>query len=157
MTKKEVKEYLEKNANESVYKADELSKDGYGQTVGGYHDEARKRNVENPTQKWHFTVSYYEYTKNVERTPTYNRLHCPELLIWIAEVAGLNEAIILRVKDILINFENENHLKGKEKNGRYITPIEKDFKKALHINEINRIIRDSKNWTDVMEKVSSIK
>ena len=157
MTIKEVKEYLEKNANESVYIADELTKQGYGQTTGEYHDEARKLNVSDPTQKWHFTVSYYNNIKNVEGNPTYTRLHCPELLIWIAEVAGLNKTILSRAKEYLIAFEEKNHLNGTEKDGDYIQSIEKEFKNLLHINEINKIISDSMDWTEVMNKVGLIK
>lgn len=157
MTKRAVKEYLEKHATQSVYIADELTMKGYGQTTGEYHKKARKRNIANPTQKWHFTVSYYENIKNVEKSPTYNLLHCPELLIWIAEVAGLNQAILSSARDCVIDFEEKNDLKGAVKGGLYIKPIEKELKTILHINEINRIIKNSTDWTEVMNKVGSIK
>ncbi len=157
MTKKEVKEYLEKNANKSVYVADEFVKKGYGQTVGGYHNVARKRNVANPTQKWHFTVPYYEHQKNVNKNPTYSRLHCPELLIWIAEVAGLNKTVYNKAVEYIINFEEKNQLKETQKNGKYIQSIEKEFKNLLHIYEIQKIINSSSDWTEVMNKVALIK
>lgn len=157
MTNREVKEFLEKNANETVYIADKLTRDGYGQTKGGYHDVARQHNIVNPTQKWHFTVAYYENKKNVEGSPTYSSLYCPELLIWIAEVAGLNEDILIEARDFIIDFEETNHLKGTEKGANYLGSVGIKFKELLHIYEINNIIKDAIDWNEVIAKVSQIK
>lgn len=157
MTKKEINEYLSANANESNYKADKLTREGYGQTIGAYHNNAKKIGMSNPTQKWHFTVSYFEYMGDVDSNPTYYSLKCPELLIWIAEVVGLSEKIIDRAIVLLKNYECDNGLVGKEKGTNCFKPIIGELKKILHITEINKILCDSVSWSEVTEKVGLIK
>ena len=159
MTKKQINEHLLKNATEVEYKADKLTKEGYGQTIGGYHETARKKGIrkEEPlSQKWHFTVSYYEYMKNIDTKPTYSQLKCPELLIWIAEVTGLKDSLIDEAIALVKDFEDKNHSVGQKKGADYFAPIIGELKKTLHIQEINRVLGDALNWEEASAKVRLI-
>ena len=157
MTKKEVNEYLTQNAIKTDYKADILTREGHGQTIGAYHNEAKKQGVDKPTQKWHFTVSYYENIKNVDAKPTYYRLHCPELLIWIAEVSGLNDRLIDETIDFIKRFENGREMRGKDKGTDFFYAIEPVIKDLLRMDDINNIIKNAENWDEVIEKVNVLK
>ncbi|MCD7810848.1 MAG: hypothetical protein LUG91_03185 [Ruminococcus sp.] len=157
MTIKEVNDYLKKNANKDEYEADKLVNDGYGQTKGGYRDNAQKFNIKDITQKWHFTESYYKSIKDTNKKPTFFYLRCPELLIWIAEVAGLNNDLIQKAIDHVKKFEKGNNLVGTEKSGNYFCSGLQDLKNILHIYELNKIIGESVNWDEVIEKSAAIK
>jgi len=157
MIKKEVNEYLKKYAKESDYKADIFTKEGYGQTIGAYHEVAKKCGIINPTQKWHFTESYFKYMSKTDDKPTYNRLHCPELMIWIAEVSGLNDRMIDETINYIKKYEDEKNMRGKGKNGGFFAPIEPVIKDMLRMSDINSIISDSVCWEDVVCKVSKLK
>ncbi len=157
MTKKEVNEYLKQFAEERDYKADKFTEEGYGQTIGAYHEEAKKCGIIKPTQKWHFTESYFNYISNIDNKPTYYQLHCPELMIWIAEVAGLNGSMIDETIIFIKKYEDERNMKCKNKDGIFFAPIEPVIKDMLRMSDINHIISESGCWEDVVNKVSKLK
>lgn len=107
MTVKEIINYFE-NAKEHYEISDEFVKSGYHQreNAGNYIGEARKRKLEvnkdkaEPNQKWHLLESYiqlalddpnYSMTLETKFPRRYNILKCPELLLWIAEAAGVDK------------------------------------------------------------------
>ncbi len=122
---------------------------GYGQSCGGYYNKDRKE-----SEIEHF-IFYY---KNKEKKfPSYNRLRCPQLMLFIAEIAGVSKERLDEAKKKVIEYEDENHLKGKkDKNGNYIYRSDDNFKQLkeiICINEVNNIIRDANCWDEVREKV----
>ena len=86
----------------------------YQQTDGGYIDTAKKlgllvdKEQHEPNQKWHFFTSWLEPsledgTVTMESNPqtvVYNRLLCPELLLWIYEASGGSPAKVKKAKDV---------------------------------------------------------
>jgi hypothetical protein len=71
--------------------SDSFVKSGYQQKKGGYIDYAKKtysKEVE-PSQKWHF-IEAYASKKDRDDKFYYGRLKCPELLLWMAEAAGVD-------------------------------------------------------------------
>ncbi len=77
---------------------------GYQQKDGGYIEKARDEKLlvdaqqAEPNQKWHFFKAYFEsafdekiLTRDGMARDVYNRhWHCPELLLWVAEAAGID-------------------------------------------------------------------
>lgn len=107
MTVKEVIEYF-KNAEDHYHKAaDKFVSDGYHQSENtGYMKYAKSLGLTidaekaEPNQKWHLLESYIQLALDDEKnsmtleTPfskRYCRLSCPELLLWIAEAAGVDD------------------------------------------------------------------
>ena len=89
MNNRKVCEYISK-ISEREYLADLCVKQGYGQSCGGYLTSYSKDNsiLTRPSEKRHF-LNYYGNEKNAERNPTYYYLRCPQLLLFIAEIAGI--------------------------------------------------------------------
>lgn len=86
----------------------------YQQTGGGYIDTAKKAGIvvdkqkHEPNQKWHFFESWL-YPSIEDGTLTweedaksrvYNKLLCPELLLWIYEASGVDPAKVKLAKDV---------------------------------------------------------
>ena len=75
--------------------------------------------------------------------PTYPWLKCPQLLMYIAEVAGLDSKRLDDAYEFLEKVEKERNLKGTEKSAKYLKSEElKDYKKLLCISTINKIIKE---------------
>lgn len=101
--KLELKKFVEYFRNKNPFY--DISKsfvcNGFGQKSGGYIALARKNRIsidmENaePNQQWHLLTAYYnELTDDQKRTKNYRYLKCPELLLWIAEAAGIDSALV---------------------------------------------------------------
>lgn len=139
------------------YVADQLVKEGYGQTCGGYYNNTTiNRESAEPNQKLHF-LNYYGNDKK-DKYPSYNQLHCPQLILWIAEVAGVKEEKLFAAKKCIINYE-DNCAKDLIKNGSYLKSgdgVEKKFKDILNMTSVNRIIKESSCWEEVCEKVHAL-
>ena len=58
--------------------------EGYGQTWGGYLTSGKTL-----SQKDHF-LQYYGREDMAEKMPSYTYLRCPQLLLFIAEAAGVS-------------------------------------------------------------------
>ena len=169
MLNKDVIEYIMQHVNNHVnsngaeFMAEKMVKNGYGQNVGGYFDVFKKiinQTIAEPHQKIHF-ISYYKDKQ--EKKPTYANLHCPQLLLWIAEISGLNKSYSGDAYDYLIAFENSYGIKDSKKGGNYLSKyqdqnntIEYHFKKKLHIYEINKIIIQADQWNQVLDQVSQL-
>lgn len=164
MNNREVCEYVRKldvnkNCEGKEYISDLCVKQGYGQTCGGYLkaysiDDLKQ---EIPSQKEHF-LSYYSHKNRIDNMPTYDRLRCPQLLLFIAEIAGISKEILIDAFNIVKNYEEENNIKNKMKDGNYMCRSKQygDFKKKLHISSLVNIIRKSENWDEVIEKVKKL-
>lgn len=77
-------------------------------------------------------------------------------MLFIAEIAGVSKERLDEAKKKVIEYEDENRLKGKkDKNGNYIYRSDnfKQLKEIICINEVNNIIRDANCWDEVREKV----
>lgn len=74
----------------------------YRQKRGGYIKKAKDTHIEidiekaEPNQKWHLITSYYDELSDCKKDAKdcYNRLLCPELLLWIADAAGIELEIV---------------------------------------------------------------
>ena len=162
MTNQEVYDYIKNNIkSDANYISDEYVKAGYGQIKGGYFDVAYRNNEKRckkdakPSQKWHLIVSYYDSKKannnfDMQKKASLSRIMCPQLMMWIAEIAGLNEKILRKAIEEAINYEKNNKTKDSRK-------IKKDVLiNALHWNEINRVIQTANTWDEVINQVSKI-
>lgn len=48
-----------------------------------------------PNQQWHLLTAYFDQlTDSEKRTKNYRNLKCPELLLWIAEAAGIESKLV---------------------------------------------------------------
>lgn len=152
MINKDVCIYLKTKLNKEYF-ADEITKLGYGQNSGGYMEG--KKNREEIRQINHF-INHYGSKENINKLPTYNYLLCPELIIFISEVAGISKESLKRAFVILKEYEDTAKLKTKK--GTYLkgTDILLKIKKEVHINEVTKIIKNSKNWKEVLDSTKNI-
>lgn len=158
MNNRKVCEYISK-MSEREYLADLCVKQGYGQSCGGCLASYSKDNLilMRPSEKMHF-LNYYGNKKNVERNPTYYYLRCPQLLLFIAEIAGISKHRLDKAYNILKIYEDENMLRNTEKNGNYMWGKQefRDFKSQLQINIVTKIIRVSRTWEEVKAEVANL-
>ncbi|WP_394897802.1 hypothetical protein [Clostridium butyricum] len=146
-----------KNNIGKEYISDLCVKQGYGQSYGGYLKNCKKDHLKfaEPSQKEHF-LNYYE--DKAEKLPTYYYIRCPQLLLFIAEIAGVPRKSLKDAYEIVRDYENINELRYKEKNANYMwgTQAFRDFKSQLHISDVIRIIRNAENWDEVIEKTMKL-
>ena len=160
MNNREVCEVISKLEGNG-YIADTCVKEGYGQNCGGYLGAASKRGnvAARPSEKEHF-LSYYGREAIAEKNPTYQYLRCPQLLLFIAEAAGVSKEKLEKAYGILKTYEKNNHLKDTEKSGNYIwgkgTEEFRAFKLQLQMSDVVRIIKNAKKWDDVLEEVKKL-
>lgn len=158
MNNREVCEYV-KTLKEKEYIADICVNKGYGQTYGGYLASYSKDDSKlvHPSQQQHF-LNYYSNKKNIDKMPAYYFLRCPELLLFIAEIAGVPYIRLLDAYKTLKTYEDSHNLKKTEKNGNYMWGKQefKTFKSQLQITPLVRIIRNAKNWEIVKEEASKL-
>jgi hypothetical protein len=106
MTYEEIIEYY-KDKPEHLSISDCFVKAGYQQASGGYIKYAAKVGktidfkIAEPDQRWHLIESYAlrrlkKYKAGVikDNVFRYHRLKCPELLLWMAEAAGVDKSTI---------------------------------------------------------------
>ena len=93
-----------RNCNGDELVCDMMVKEGLGQTVDGYFEVAEypkyKRKIDRskaePSQAFHFFEYYIDDKKIiVQKKTSYNSLKSPQLIMYIAEMAGLNRQILL--------------------------------------------------------------
>lgn len=120
--------------------------EGYGQTCGGYLES----NATISTQKEHF-LGYYGGGDKVERAPSYHFLRCPQLLLFIAEIAGVSRKRVEDAYEKLKKYEEEEGKKNTDKNGNYIwgKQILRDIKEQLCISAVVKILKESTSWDEV--------
>lgn len=80
--------------NGEIYISELCGNEGYGQSCGGFLES----NKENSTQQDHF-VYYYGGIDKIEKNPTYSYLRCPQLMVFIAEAAGVSKKIGRRIQN----------------------------------------------------------
>lgn len=107
MINKDVCTYLKTKLNKQYF-ADEITKHGYRQNSGGYIKG--KKNKEEIRQINHF-INYYSSKERINKFPIYNYLSCPELIIFISEVAGISKESLKRAFVILKEYEDTAQLK----------------------------------------------
>lgn len=122
MTVKEVIEFFS-GRKEHYEISDDFIKSGYQQNKNsGYMDDARKGGLEinadkaEPNQKWHFVENYLKVKiaegtlKDDDDASKCYKCICPELVLWIAEAAGIDkakvEAVANEAKRIIDNGVN---------------------------------------------------
>ena len=150
---------------------DQIVIEGLGQTKGGYFETACEprynkqviREKAEPSQQFHF-FSYYIDPKKMNRSekmPTYANLKCPQLIMYVAEMAGLDAKIVDKAFNFLKDFEEKRGLKETEKGATYLEKIEGNpsevFKDILHISEIQTIITKSSSYEEIVRKVSRLR
>ena len=163
-----------RNCNGDELVCDMMVKEGLGQTVGGYFEVAEylkynkiidKTRAE-PSQAFHFFEYYIDDGKcnRSDKKPSYNQLKCSQLIMYIAEMAGLDRKILLECLEYVREIEkNKNHF-GSKKPGNYLASIEvdnggnslKEFKKKIHISEIQSIISAANSYDEIVQQVSLI-
>jgi len=150
---------LEKKEKEKEYLADTCVKEGYGQNCGGYLGPVSKKDnkAAGPSEKEHF-LSYYGREEIAEKNPTYQYLRCPQLLLFIAEVAGVSKENLEKAYCILKAYEDKDEVKEKEKNGNYIWGQKEftAFKVQLQISNVVKIIKAANNWDEVVKEVKQL-
>ena len=163
MTNQQVYEYisgLSEHKEDCDYFADQYVKDGYGQVKGGYFAIAKKtdgvvilQEEAEPSQKWHMIDSYYkgkiESGFDMQTPASLGRIMCPQLMLWIAEIAGLDRDILVRAKLAAIDFEKKQNTKNSRE-------IKNALKEPLHWAEITQIIKLAKDWEEVVNRVSQL-
>lgn len=93
-----IKFYTEKEKHYLI--SDLFVKTGYGQKKNGYIKKAKKANKTiswedaEPDQRWHFLESYASTLDGKADAKTVYRVICPELLLWMAEAAGVDSKIV---------------------------------------------------------------
>jgi len=151
---------IDRPAGQIKYIADEFVKDGYGQTCGGYLDinGKGKTNPATISQEDHF-LSYYNCDGRSKGNPSYQYLRCPQLLLYIAEIAGVAEKSLISACKTIKNYEDENELKYTSKNGNYLWGKKefREFKTQLYISSITKIIKSENDWSVVLEQVEKMK
>ena len=142
-----------KNNVGEEYISDLCVKQGYGQSCGGYLNTCKKNDLPlaEPSQKEHF-LNYYGY--KAEKLPTYNYLRCPQLLLFIAEIAGVVRNSLDDAYKTVRDYEDASNLRNKGKDANYMWGKQafRDFKSQIHISDVVRIIRNAENWDEVREK-----
>lgn len=168
MTNQEIYDSIKENVSDhlnlegSDYIADNYVKAGYGQIKGGYFEEAYKqgRNIwkieAEPSQKWHILDSYYGLKKkdskfNMNDKANLSRIMCPQLMMWIAEVAGLDKSILKDAMNKAIDYEETNKTKDSRKIKRDV------LGEMLHWKEITQIIKNVTTWEEVRKEVGKIR
>ena len=84
--------------------------------------------------------------------------------MYIAEMAGLDRQILLECLKYIRETEESKGLIGMPKKGGYLEKIKlnddenrlKEFKKKIHISEIQSIISEGTSYEEVVQKVSLI-
>lgn len=165
MTNQEIYDFIKENVSDHInlegsgYIADDYVKEGYGQIKGGYFDVAYKRGKKiwkveaEPSQKWHFLVSYYGVKKenskfNMHDKASLGRLMCPQLMMWIAELAGLDKNVLRKAMNKAIDYEKIHKTKNSRK-------IKYDvLNEMLYWGEITQIIKSANNWEEVIKEVN---
>nr|WP_308743435.1 hypothetical protein [uncultured Anaerocolumna sp.] len=164
MNNREVCEYVNtlephNNNNGEEYISDLCVKQGYGQSCGGYLKTCKKDDIKlaEPSQKQHF-LNYYGDKCMAEKLPTYYYLRCPQLLLFIAEIAGVSRENLKNAYTIVKEYENANKIRNKEKNANYMWRKQafRDFKLKIHISEVVRIIRTAENWEEVRNRTEKL-
>ena len=146
MTNKEVCDYVKtinpkKNSNGEEYISEKCVREGYGQSSGGFY---KKANAKDLSQKEHF-LEYYGKKDKAKNPPTYSYLRCPQLLLFIAEIAGVpREMVEVAYGKIQ---EYDKGYTGKDKNGNYMwgdkergIEVLRELKRQLHISDLEEII-----------------
>ena len=165
MINREVCEYVKKvsdhfNENNEEYFCDRFVKEGYGQTAGGYLKNKRKVNSKKaePSQQEHF-LHWYSKEEKINKAPSYSSLWCPQLMMFIAEIAGVPIEKIKAAGDIVKKYEDKNKLRNRDdKEATYMRglPEFSEFKSQLRIVELNKIIKSANNWNEVKEKARNL-
>lgn len=100
-----IKFYYDKEKHYPI--SDEFIKK-YQQKSGGYIKFARKTGHTvsaeqcEPNQKWHLFEAYISYRLKVnggDAKARMGKLKCPELLLWMAEAAGIDDDIVTEAKE----------------------------------------------------------
>lgn len=118
---KEFDEHKNPYGNELV--CDQIVIQGLGQTKGGhfvtaceprYNKQVIREKTET-SQQFHFFSYYIDYIdakmNRSEKMPTYANLKCPQLIMYIAEMAGLDVEIVDKAFNFLKDFKEEIVLK----------------------------------------------
>lgn len=161
MKNSQVIEYIQKNVDPHVnqngdeYIADRCVKEGFGQNCNGYLQKSK--DVTEISQKEHF-INFYSFRK--EQSPSYAAIWCPQLMLFVAEIAGLSRDKLEDAYEYLKEFEQKasfckqkkeaTYMKGAEFEGKSVI---KEFRRKLHIYEINTIIRQSQDWEEVISEM----
>ncbi len=158
---------LDVSEAQSPWYADQFHARGFGQTNGEYGSVA---------QIAHF-VSYYQNERRQEQKPSYNQLLCPELMLFVAELAGAPRRVLTQAADIISAYEQAfclvdagnaeqaeyskapTKLLGLDSQGRkkgsYLlsnavsTLVFYAFKQCLHIHAINAAFRQAHDMVEL--------
>ena len=131
-----------------IFQADEIVKEGHGQNRGGYIDSQGRE----ASQKEHF-LHYYKDKEKV----TYAYLRCPQLIIFIAEIAGAKEIWLSNAIAILKRYDAAyDKVNASARNGNYFwgKPEFREFKNALHFQNICMWIKRYETLQQVIEQIN---
>lgn len=120
-----IKFYIEKEKHYPI--SDLFVKAGYGQKKNGYIKKAKKANKTiscedaEPDQRWHFLESYASTLDAKADVKTVYRVICPELLLWMAEAAGVDSKIVAEAEQSArVIIDNGTNGYARNKAGREI-------------------------------------
>ena len=167
-----IKQFEHQNAEGKELLCDKMVKAGLGQTCGGYFDEdiRKKYNVKidramaEPSQLFHFkeyyvdeNMVYGEIHHAAKDNPSYHKLWCPQLMLFIAEMAGLNKILLENAYRFVEEYETETGIIGKDnKTGGYLKEKIKEYRIILHMKEITDIISEEEEYDIILTRVGRI-
>lgn len=119
ITMKGIATFLETKQEHYPY-SDEFI-ENYQQSSGGYIDYAKEKGIlvdksqHSPNQKWHFFDSWLYPSIEAgtltweasAKSRVYSKLICPELLLWIYEACGVEEAKVKQAMEVAFKGKNE--------------------------------------------------
>lgn len=153
---KKILDHVEKSDIDRFTVASDFVKMGYGQTMGGYMTGGGSR----PNQREHF-ISYYKGKETQE--PSFANLWCPELMLFISEVLGLNQKYIIDARDYAMAMEDTYNLCEKDKGATYLSfedeageNVLAKFKEKLKIYEINNILKGCDDLEEALHRIKNL-
>jgi len=128
----------------------------YQQLSGGYLDYALKtghcinRSLHEPNQKWHLLESWFLQTVAEKEETSLEKINtkgfkCPELLLWMAEAAGVEEEYINKASDYAA--EKIDEIRREDPKSKY---------SAKSVSYLNNKMKENYNqtfWDMIVEKV----
>ena len=160
-----IKFYYDKEKHYPI--SDEFIKK-YQQKSGGYikfaHDTGHTVSAEQcePNQKWHLFEAYISYKLNKnggDAKARMGKLKCPELLLWMAEAAGIDDEIVTEAKEAAtseidrIREEDPDSSYSEDASEKMIAKMEQKYGKSLQgmiAEKVESELRP-KTWTNLIE------
>ena len=102
-----------------------------------------------PNQKWHLLISYLGMLQFEEKNPSFERVICPELWLWILETSFENETneTIVNIKNHAEHYKNREDYEGHEYGSKKRNKPTNEWKRFLktHITNLEEKVIEQYN------------